>query len=91
MRLNITAFALAAGLFWGVAALIISSANLAWPAYGRAFLDLLASMYPGYHPGAGIGSVFMATLYGVLDGAASGALIAWLYNLVAGRGARAAS
>jgi hypothetical protein len=91
MKLNITAFAVAAGLFWALAVLAISSANLAWPTYGRAFLDLLASMYPGYHPGAGIGSVFMATLYGLADGVASGAVIAWLYNLVAQRSARAAS
>jgi hypothetical protein len=91
MRLNITAFAMAAALFWGLAVLIVSSANLVWPGYGRAFLELLASMYPGYHAGAGFGSVLLATLYGLVDGAASGALIAWLYNLFAQRGARAAS
>jgi hypothetical protein len=91
MRLNILAFAVAAGLFWTLAVLIISLANLAWPTYGRAFLDLLASMYPGYHPGAGIGSVLIAALYGLADGVGSGALIAWLYNQVAQRGARAAA
>jgi hypothetical protein len=91
MRLNILAFAMAAGLFWTLAVLIISSANLAWPAYGRAFLDLLASMYPGYHPGTGIGSVLIAAIYGLVDGAGSGALIAWFYNLVAQRSAKAVS
>ncbi len=91
MRMNILAFGLAAGLFWGVAVLIISLANLAWPTYGRAFLDLLASMYPGYQPGSGIGSVFLATLYGLVDGVGSGALIAWLYNLISQRSVRAAS
>ena len=91
MRMNVAAFALAAGLFWGLAVLAISLANLAWPPYGRAFLDLLASMYPGYHPGAGIGSALMATLYGLADGVASGALIAWLYNLIAQRSARVTS
>ena len=91
MKLNVTAFAVAAGLFWTLAVLIISLANLAWPAYGRAFLDLLASMYPGYSPGAGIGSVFIATLYGLADGVGSGALIAWIYNLVAQRSPRGAS
>jgi hypothetical protein len=91
MRMNILAFALAAGLFWGLAVLVISLANLAWPTYGRAFLELLASMYPGYHVGAGIGSVFMATFYGLVDGVGSGALIAWLYNLISQRSARATS
>ena len=91
MRMNVIAFAVAAGLFWALAVLIIASANLAWPTYGRAFLHLLASMYPGYQPGAGAGSVLIATLYGLADGLGSGALIAWIYNLVAQRGARAAS
>jgi hypothetical protein len=91
MKLNIIAFAVAAGTFWTLAVLIISLANLASPTYGSAFLDLLASMYPGYRPGAGIESVVIATLYGVVDGAGSGALIAWLYNLVAQRSAKAAS
>ena len=91
MRLNVKAFAMAAGLFWTLAVLIISLANLAWPAYGRAFLELLASMYPGYSPGAGIGSVLIAAFYGLVDGVASGALIAWLYNLAAQRSVKAAS
>jgi len=32
--------------------------------YGRAFLDLSASIYPGYHPGTGIGSVIVAEANG---------------------------
>ena len=91
MRMDVKAFAIAAGLFWAIAVLIIGSANLVWPTYGRAFLELLASMYPGYSPGAGIGSVLLATAYGVADGIGSGALIAWIYNLVAQRSAKAAS
>jgi hypothetical protein len=91
MKLNVAAFAAAAGIFWTLAVLTIATANLVWPPYGRAFLDLLASMYPGYHPGAGPGSVLVATLYGLVDGVASGALIAWLYNLAAQRVAKAAS
>lgn len=84
MRLNITALALTAGIFWGGALLLVALANLMWPGYGRAFLDLCASIYPGYRPGAGIGSVITGTLYGVVDGAIGGAMFAWLYNLLAG-------
>lgn len=82
MRFNITALALTAGLFWGAAILIVASANLIWPSYGRAVLEFAASMYPGYHPGSGVGSVVTGTLYGLVDGAISGAVFGWLYNLL---------
>jgi hypothetical protein len=91
MKLNVIALALAAGLFWGAAILLMSSANLFFPAYGRAFLDVVASMYPGFNPGSGIGSVVIGTLYALVDGAASGALFAWLYNLIAQRSVRTTS
>ena len=83
MRLNVTALALTAGLFWGGAVLIVAIANLIWPQYGRAFLDLCAAIYPGYRPGTGIGSVVTGALYGLVDGTIGGALFAWLYNLLA--------
>jgi hypothetical protein len=57
-----------------------SLANLAWPAYGRAFLDLTASLYPGYRPGTGAGSAVVGALYGLVDGLIGGAVFAWLYN-----------
>ena len=85
MKLNIIAFAVAAGVFWGGGILLMAGANLIWPGYGRAFLDVVASMYPGYHPGAGPGSVVTAALYGLVDGAGTGAVFAWLYNFVARR------
>lgn len=80
MRFNITALSLTAGIFWGAAVLIVASANLVWPGYGQAFLQLAASIYPGYHPGATIGPVITATLYGLVDGAIAGAVFGWLYN-----------
>jgi hypothetical protein len=84
MRFNVTALALTAGLLWGAAVLVVAIANLMWPGYGRAFLDLCASIYPGYRPGVGMGSVITGTLYGLVDGAIGGAVFAWLYNLLAG-------
>ena len=84
MRLNVTALALTTGLFWGGAVLVVALANLFWPGYGRAFLDLCASIYPGYRPGAGMGSIITGTLYGLVDGAIAGTVFAWLYNLLGG-------
>ena len=85
MRLNVTALALAAGLIWGAAVLMVAVGNLIWPPYGQAFLDLVASVYPGYRPAASVGSVVTGTLYGIVDGAIAGALFAWLYNVLARR------
>jgi len=82
MRFNVIAMALTVGLFSGAALLIVASANLMWPSYGRAFLDLAASVYPGYRPGSGVGSVISGTLYALVDGAIAGAVFGWLYNLV---------
>jgi hypothetical protein len=85
MRLDVAAFALTAGLVWGAAMLAVAAANLVWPNYGRAFLELVASIYPGYRPGGGAGSVVIGTLYALVDGAVGGAVFAWLYNRFARR------
>jgi hypothetical protein len=85
MRLNVVALATTAGLFWGGAILIVACANLVWPAYGNAFLELAASIYPGYDPDPAIGSILTGTLYGLVDGAIGGAVFGWLYNLLSRR------
>jgi hypothetical protein len=82
MKFNITALALTAAAFWGAALLIVGLADLAFPGYGGAFLDLSASIYPGYHPRTGIGSVIVAVLYALVDGAIAGAVFGWFYNLM---------
>jgi hypothetical protein len=83
MRCNVTALTLTVGLFCAATMLIVALANLIWPGYGRAFLDVAASIYPGYRPGSGAGSVITGTLYGLVDGAIAGAVFGWLYNLLA--------
>ena len=82
MRFNIVALSLTFGLFWGACLLIVGLANLMWPGYGRAFLELAASIYPGYHAGPAIGSVITGTLYALVDGTIAGAVFGWLYNLL---------
>jgi hypothetical protein len=85
MQLNIKAMTMAFGLIWGGCILVVGAANLIWPGYGQAFLQLCASIYPGYHPGTGIGSVVTGTIYALVDGGVGGAVVAWLYNLFADR------
>jgi hypothetical protein len=80
MQLDIKAITTTCALLWGGATLLVGIANIAFPGYGLAFLDLLASVYPGYEVTATGGSVFVLTLYGIVDGALGGLVFAWLYN-----------
>jgi hypothetical protein len=80
MRLNPKALACAIGLIWAAVILLAGLAHLVWPAYGGSFLDVVASIYPGFHVGS-FGQVIAGTLYGALDGAVGGAAVAWLYNM----------
>lgn len=90
MRLNITAMSMASGLLWGASILIIAAANLIWPSYGQTFLQLCGSIFPGYRPGTGVGSVVTGTIYALVDGVIGGAIFGWLYNLFAARKADSA-
>ena len=85
MRFNVTALSVTAGLVWGGAILIVAAAHSIWPSYGGAFLDLMASIYSGYHPAPGLGSIITGTLYGLVDGAIGGAIFGWLYNFLSGK------
>ncbi|MGH7590193.1 MAG: bacteriophage holin [Gemmatimonadales bacterium] len=82
MSLNTKALGIALGIAWGAGVLCVGLTHLIWPGYGGAFLDLVASVYPGYHVG-GFGSVIIGTLYAVVDGAVCGAIIGWMYNMAA--------
>lgn len=88
MTLDRKALAWTVGLLWGGAVFVVALFNLIFPSYGVAFLEWSASIYPGYHGPAGIGSVFTATMYGLVDGIVCGWLLAWLYNAFAGGRAR---
>jgi len=86
MKLNIKAFMLTSAILWAAAILITGIANLICPGYGAAFLQVMASIYPGYDASSTICSVIVGTLYAVVDGAIAGLVFAWLYNLLLGKG-----
>ncbi len=84
MKLNVKALAIVAALTWGVLAMLLTGiANLIWPSYGQEFLQVMASVYPGYHATRSLSQVIVGALYGLVDGAIGGAVFGWLYNLVA--------
>ncbi|MFQ5747235.1 MAG: hypothetical protein ACE5HF_08470 [Gemmatimonadota bacterium] len=89
MKLCVKSFALAGAILWALAVFVTGLAQQANPDYGLAFLEMSASIYPGYEIG-GFGSVIVGTLYAVVDGAVCGALFAWLYNRCASAGASTA-
>ena len=61
--------------------MFVSSLDYLWPPYGKAFLEVMSSVYPGYKAAGTLGSVVVGTLYyALLDGAVGGVLFAWLYN-----------
>jgi hypothetical protein len=85
MKLNVIGLACAVAVVWGAAIFLTGLGNLVSSTYGREFLAVISSIYPGYAGTASFGQVIIATLYGVVDGAIVGAVFAWLYNLVTAR------
>ena len=86
MKLDVKSAAAADAVVWGGWAIFLTGvANLIWPDYGQAFLEMMASVYPWYQATASFGQVLIGTLYGVVDGAVIGAIFAWLYNVCASR------
>lgn len=80
MKFSVRGLALASGILWGIAMLGMGLANLISSGYGQQFLQLMASVYPGYHATRSIAEVIVGTLYGFVDGLVGGAIFAWLYN-----------
>ena len=89
MRLSIKSFAMASGLLWGGCILLTGLLNLAFPNYGAAMLQMMSSVYPGFHFSRSLGDVLVGCGYGLVDGAVGGLIFAWLYNLCAGSAAKA--
>ena len=83
MKLNIKALMIALAILWAGAVFIVGVANLIWPGYGKAFLLILASIYPGYKASGLFGDMIAGSLYALVDGAIAGLVLGWLYNLFA--------
>ena len=80
MKLNIKALALAAGILWGAGMFLTGIANMMYSDYAVKFLEVMASIYPGYQPGTGFTSVIIGAIYGFVDAAIGVAIFGWIYN-----------
>lgn len=82
MRLSLKATAIATGLLWGGAILLVSLINLADPRYGLNFIEMTSSVYPWFHPVRNVANVIIGTVDGLIDGAVAGLIFALLYNAI---------
>jgi hypothetical protein len=78
--ISVKGLALTMGVLWAACVFLVGVANLLWPTYGVAFLEIPKSIYPGYASTSGFWGVIVGTLYALLDGGILGAVFAWLYN-----------
>ena len=83
MKLSVKSLTITSAILWGGVCLFVAVLNLIWPGYGKAFLDVVSSIYPGYEVAGTLASVIIGTLYAMLDGAVGGALFGWIYNCFA--------
>jgi hypothetical protein len=86
MKLNLKALTVSMAILWAGVVFMVGLANLIWPTYARAFLQMLASIYPGYHAAGTFGDMVAGSLYALVDAAIVGLVFGWLYNLIAGSG-----
>ncbi len=83
MKLSTKSLTITMALFWGGTVFFVALLNFLTPPYGKAFLDLMSSVYPGYKLVGSFGSVVVGTLYALVDGAVGGVIFAWMYNTFA--------
>jgi hypothetical protein len=84
MDRSITAAGLATGVLWGGALLSVGLMNLVQPSYGKPFLKLVRSIYPGLSAKNSAPTVALLTAYGFADGFVSGVFFAMLYRAFGG-------
>ena len=84
MKLNVKAFAVAFGITWGVGLFILTWWIIAFEG-ATGEVTFIGRLYRGYNISP-LGSL-IGLGWGLVDGAIGGAIFAWLYNLIAGRGA----
>jgi hypothetical protein len=85
MKLNVKAFALACGIFWGVGLFALTWWLIAWEGSTHE-ITLIGRLYRGYNISP-VGSI-VGLLYGFVDAGVGGAILAWLYNAIAGHSGR---
>jgi hypothetical protein len=79
-KLDVKACAAASAVLWSGTVFTVAVVSTFRPRYGKEFLQLVSSIYPGYKARRTLGQAAIGASYAALDGAAGGALFALLYN-----------
>lgn len=79
-KLDVKAFGLAVGIFWGASLFIMGIVNML-SGYGAAYVEFMATIYIGYKATV-LGSITGA-MVGFIDAGIGAAIVAWLYNKLA--------
>ena len=82
MHLSTRALAIVGAILWGGSILFSGLLNLLIPGYGLHFLQLISSVYPGFHAAGTLGDLLVGTIYGMVDGGIGGFVFGWLYNFL---------
>ena len=82
MKINVKAFALTVGLFWGIGLFLITWWIIIFDGVTGEQL-LIGRVYRGYTVSV-LGS-FIGFLWAFIDGIIGGAIFAWLYNFLSAR------
>jgi hypothetical protein len=82
MKLNVKAFSLAFGLWWGIGLFLLTWWIIAFDG-ASGDPTIISRCYRGYSISPA-GSL-IGLIWAFADGAISGAIFAWLYNVFAGR------
>lgn len=85
MRLSVKALVVTCALLWGLSLFIGTWWIIVWDG-ASAGATFVGKVYRGYTV-TPVGSL-IGLLWGLVDGAIGGALFGWIYNAIAGRGAR---
>jgi hypothetical protein len=78
-KLNVKALAVALGVSWAFCMLFVGWASIF--GWGTEFVKIMSSVYIGFRP-TFLGGVIGA-IWGFIDGAIGGAIIALVYNTIA--------
>jgi hypothetical protein len=84
MKLSVKGMAMTSGILWGGCMLTLGLINLSSRSYGRGFLKVMSSVYPGFHNSRSVTDVLVGAGYGFVDGTVGGAIAAAVYNQLAG-------
>jgi hypothetical protein len=55
------------------------------PGYGEPLVQIMISLFPGYHGTSGLGPLLTAAGYVMVDATIWAAVLAWLYNRAVSR------